>query len=85
MATIPENIIALLNRYKGNAFGMSDVGQPTLNILKELFEDHPALFWFAYTYAKDHHWQEQPVRIMCAKAKELKSLKHVDCPILLRQ
>lgn len=78
VATIPENIIALLNRYKGNAFGILMLVNRH-QYLKELFEDHPTLFWFAYTYTKDNRWQEQQFVSLC-KSKRTEILKTCGLP-----
>ncbi|MEQ1557854.1 MAG: PcfJ domain-containing protein [Methyloglobulus sp.] len=78
VATIPENIIALFKRYKGNTFGILMLVNRH-SYLKELFEDHPALFWFAYTYAKDNHWQEQKF-VACCKSKRSEILKVCGLP-----
>lgn len=78
VATIPINLIAFLKRYKGNAFGMLMLVNRH-PYLKELFEDHPALFWFAYTYAKDKSWKEQQFVSLC-KSKRTEILKTCGLP-----
>jgi hypothetical protein len=72
VATIPENIIALLKQYKGNAFGILMLVNRH-PYLKELFEDHPVLFWFVFTYANDNHWQEHQF-VMCIKCKRSETI-----------
>lgn len=64
VSTIPENIMALLKRYKGNAFGMLMLVN-RYPYLKELFEDHPGLFWLAHTFARDRHWSEAAFVKLC--------------------
>jgi PcfJ-like protein len=78
VATIPKNIIALLKQYKGNAFGMLMLVNRHA-YLKELFEDHPALFWFAYTHANDNHWQEHQF-VSLFKSKRTEILKTCGLP-----
>jgi hypothetical protein len=47
--------------------------------LKERFEDHPALFWFAYTYTNDNRWQEKQF-VACCKSKRTEILKTCGLP-----
>lgn len=55
---IPPDLINLLKRYKGNAFGMLMLCNRYQH-LYELFQRDSTLFWLALTYAQDHRWNEE--------------------------
>ncbi len=68
VATIPDNILDLLKKYKGNAFGMLMLVNRH-PYLREPFEDHPALFWFAHTFAQDNDWNEDDFEKLCNRKR----------------
>jgi len=66
-ATIPDEIIVLLKRYKGNAFGM--LMMTSLHrYAHQLFLEQPTLFWLAFCYAQQHQWSEAQF-ISCCNLK----------------
>jgi hypothetical protein len=71
-------VLQLTITYKGNAFGVLMLVNRH-PYLKELFENHPALFWLAFTHAKDKHWQEHQF-VACCKSKRSEILKVCELP-----
>jgi len=55
---IPPDLINLLKRYKGNAFGILMLCNRYPH-LYELLQRDSTLFWLFFTYAQEHRWDEE--------------------------
>jgi hypothetical protein len=77
-ATIPETVITLLKRYKGNAFGMLMMTSRH-RYAYQLFLEQPILFWVAFCHAQQNEWSEAQF-IACCQMKRTAILDTCDLP-----
>lgn len=70
---MPDDLLALLKCYKGNAFGMLILCSRHSHVY-ELFQNDPTMFWLVFTHAQQHDWSEVQFVATC-RLKRTEQLK----------